>query len=77
MSKAQILEELPKLRPEERNELLDRLHELAEKDLLTGVAISPEEKAFLDREWQEFEKQPENGSSWREVAARIRGKPKT
>ena len=72
MNKAQILEELPKLRPEERDEVLDRLHELAEKDLLAGVGISPEEKIFLDREWAEFEKQPEEGTPWREVAAPIR-----
>lgn len=72
MSKAEILEELPKLQPDERSELLDRLHELAENDLLAGVGISGEEKAFLDREWQDFENHREAGRSWREVAVRLR-----
>lgn len=73
MSKAEILEELPKLRPEERGEVLDRLHQLTEKDLLEGVEISPAEKAILDREWQDFEQNSDVGNSWMDVATRLRG----
>jgi hypothetical protein len=72
VSKAEILEQLPKLRPEERSEVLDRLQELSEEDLLTGSPISTDEMAFLEREWQEYEKNPEAGTQWKELVKKIR-----
>jgi hypothetical protein len=72
MSKAEILQELSKLQPAERGELLERLQELAESDLLAGIGISAEETAFLQREWREFESTREAGCSWSDVAARLR-----
>ncbi|HKW28472.1 MAG TPA: hypothetical protein VJT54_03990 [Verrucomicrobiae bacterium] len=71
MSKAEILAELPKLGAEDRREILDRICEMEERDLLNGGA-TPEEKALLDRELEEYQRNPEAGSSWNEVEARIR-----
>jgi hypothetical protein len=59
MSKAEILTEFPKLHPAERGELL------------AGLGISDEEAAFLEREWRDYEKNPEAGCSWSDVAARL------
>lgn len=71
MSKTEILAELPKLGAEDRREILDRICEMEERDLLNGGA-TPEEKALLDRELEEYRRNPEAGSSWNEVEARIR-----
>ena len=45
MSKAEILQELPKLKPDERQEVLERLWDLEDQDLVNGLGPSPEEKA--------------------------------
>ena len=71
MSKMEILAELPKLELADRREIFDRICELEERDLLTGGATD-EEKALLDRELEEYRLNPEAGSSWPEVDARIR-----
>ncbi len=66
MSKIEILEELSKLTPADRREIAAKLREL-ENGEFTG-----EEKALLDRELAEYEANPEAGSTWDEVEARIR-----
>ena len=71
MSKTEILAELPKLNAADRREIFDRLCEMEERDLLNGVA-TPEERALLDRELEEYPRNPDAGSTWDEVQARIR-----
>jgi len=71
MSKMEILAELPKLELADRREIFDRICEIEERDLLTGGATD-EEKALLDRELAEYRRNPEAGSSWNEVEARLR-----
>ena len=71
MSKLEILAELPKLELADRREIFDRICEMEERDLLTGGATD-EEKALLDRELAEYRQNPEAGSSWEEVKARLR-----
>jgi putative addiction module component (TIGR02574 family) len=71
MSKMEILAELPKLKLADRREIFDRICEMEEHDLLTGGATD-EEKALLDRELEEYWQNPEAGSSWNEVEARLR-----
>ena len=73
MSKAEILKELPALQPADRREIFDRLCDLQERDLLAGQPPTPEEKALLDRELEDYRKNPNAGSSWEEVEARLRG----
>ena len=72
MSKSEILEELPKLRADERREIFERICEMEELALLSGSEPSAEEKAMLDRELEEYRANPEAGSSWGEVEARLR-----
>ncbi len=72
MSKVEILQELPRLRPEERQEIMDRICELEERDLLDGAGPTAAEKALLDRELEDYRKNPDAGSSWEEVEARLR-----
>jgi hypothetical protein len=70
VSKMEILAELPKLDAADRREILDRLCDLEEQSLLNGAA-TPEEKALLDHEAEEYQRNPEAGSSWEEVESRI------
>ena len=72
MSKSEILEELPKLKADERREIFERICEMEELALLNGSEPSAEEKAMLDRELEEHRANPEAGSSWDEVEARLR-----
>ena len=73
MSKTEILEELPKLTPEDRYEIRLRLAELDgdgwldDDDPLTG-----EEKALLAARLAAYEKDPDAGSLWEEVEGRVR-----
>ena len=75
MSKSDILEELPKLGPEERRQIFERLCELQERDLLNGVEPSPDEKAMLDRELEDYQSNPSAGSTWEEVESRLLNRP--
>ena len=72
MSKAQILEELPKLTPSDRSQLFARLAEIHETDLLEGGVPSPAEKHALDEALAEFEHDPAPGQPWRAVFKQLR-----
>ena len=74
MTKDQILEELPKLHPKDRSEVLVRLHELTEHDLLAGLLEaepSSAEKELLDKEWADYSRNRDPGTSWDEVRSRL------
>jgi hypothetical protein len=72
MSKSAILDELSKLGLAERREILERLCEIEEADLLRGAAIDADEKAMLDREFEEYQANPNAGADWKEVEPRLR-----
>lgn len=73
MSKSEILEELPKLSSVELREIRDRIFQLEEEELLSGRAKpSNEEKALLDRELEDYSRDPNAGSSWQEVQSRLK-----
>ena len=71
MSKAEILDELPKLKAEERTQVFERLCELQERDLLQGVGPTAEEKRLLDEALAQFESDGDHGTPWREVLRRL------
>ncbi len=72
MSKLEILQELPKLKPDERREIMDRICELEEDDLVQGHGPSTQEKSLLDRELEDYRKDGNPGSTWEEVEKRLR-----
>ena len=72
MSKAEILKELSKLGLGDRREIFERIGELEDQDLLKGGEPTAEDKALLDRELEGFRQNPQAGSTWDEVEARLR-----
>ena len=76
MSKAEILEELPKLSPEERSQLFARLAELHEADLMSGGEPTLAERQALDEALEEFARDRNPGQPWRDVFRELR-KPRS
>ena len=75
MSKTEILEELPKLTPEEREEIRLRLAELDGKHWLdSDDPLSDKEKALLEDRLDDLEKQPEKSIPWAEAEARLKAR---
>ena len=72
MSKAEILEELPKLSPQERSQLFARLAELHEADLVNVDEPTSVERKMLDEALEEFTKDPNPGKPWRDVFRELR-----
>ena len=73
MSKAEILAELPKLNEVELREIQERIFQLEEEGLLHGRAQpTEEEKLILDRELEDYSKNPHAGSDWKEAQARLK-----
>jgi putative addiction module component (TIGR02574 family) len=73
MSKADILAELPKLTREERNEIRLKLAAIdGEEWQDSSEPLTPSEKAILDARLAAYERDPNAGSSWDEVEARIK-----
>ena len=77
MSKAEILAELARLTPAERQEIRLQLARLdGEQWLDDDDPLTDAEKALLDARLAAYAKDPEAGSSWAEVEARIRSRLK-
>ena len=74
MSAAEIIAELPRLKPEERTEVFARLCELQEQDLIAGATAGPTEaeRKLLDEALAEFEQDGDFGQPWREALREIR-----
>jgi putative addiction module component (TIGR02574 family) len=75
MSKVEILKELPRLTREERKEIRLKLAELDGGSWLDNDdPLTDAEKALLDARLAAYESDPDAGSSWAEVEARIRNR---
>jgi hypothetical protein len=74
MSKTEILAELPKLKADELAEVQAKLDELFGEVRLDGGELSDADKTALDAALADYEKNPDAGSSWPEVKARIQAK---
>ena len=72
MSKAEILEALPGLTPEERNEILLKITEL-DADLWFDHddPLTDEEKALIEARIAAHERNPETAIPWEDVKARL------
>ena len=74
MSKTEILEELPRLTADERNEIRLKLAELDGDDWLdTDDPLTEEEKALLDARLTEMKQHPEKSIPWEQAKKRIEG----
>ena len=76
MSSAEIMAQLPRLKAEERRQLFERLCELQEQDLLSGVGPTPDEKRLLDEALAEFDRDGNPGTPWRDVLQALRAGPR-
>lgn len=75
MSKAEILAELPKLTPAERQEVRLKLARLdGEEWVNASEPLTEAERALLDARLAAYEKDPNVGSSWEEGEARLRAR---
>jgi hypothetical protein len=74
MSKAEILAELPKLTVEELAEIQAKLDQLAGEAWLDRGELTPDDRATLNETLAEYQKNPDAGSPWSEVEARIRSR---
>ena len=72
MSKIEILQELPHLLATDRREILDRLWDLEEGDVLHADEPTADEKALLDEALADYARNPGAGLPWRDVLADIR-----
>ena len=71
MSKSEILQELVKLTPEERNEIRLRLAEIDGEQWLDDGELTDEEKSLIDRRLDECEHNPGSFIPWDEAKSRI------
>lgn len=71
MSKSEILTELPKLTPEERQEVRELLAEIDGTDWLDDGELTDQEKTLLDARIDECERNPDSFIPWNEAKARI------
>lgn len=75
MSKTEILQELPKLTAEDRQEIRQKLNEIDGDEWLDGNdPLTDDEKALLEVRLAAYEREPDRGSSWEEVEARIQSR---
>jgi hypothetical protein len=71
MIKAEILEALHKLGPEERREIRAKLNELDGEEWLDDGELSEHEKAIIEARLDDYDRSPEAGYSWEEAKARV------
>ena len=69
MIKAEILEALPKLNAEERREIRAKLNELESETWFDNGELSEQENAIIEARLDEYDRNPEVGSSWEEAKA--------
>jgi|KBSMisStaDraftv2_1062788.scaffolds.fasta_scaffold1822958_1 hypothetical protein len=74
MSKTEILEELPNLTKQERDEIRLKLTEIDGEFWLDSEELTTDEKALLDSRLAAYLKDSEAGSSWKEIEDRIRAR---
>jgi hypothetical protein len=74
MSKTEILAELPKLKAEELAEVQAKLDELFGDVWLDDGELTDTDKRTLDAALADYRNNPDAGSPWEQVKARIQAK---
>jgi putative addiction module component (TIGR02574 family) len=73
MGKAEILAEIPKLTPEEREEIYLKIVELDSDEWLdTDDPLTDEQKALIEARIEAHEKNPQRAIPWEEFNARLK-----
>ena len=72
MSKAEILEELPKLTPAERAEIVAAARKLDEAEWLDDGELTDEEKRLIKERLDACEQDPTAWIPWEEAKARLK-----
>jgi hypothetical protein len=73
VSKVDILNELPRLSPEERQEVRLRLAELDREDWVDAGDLSDAQKALIEERCREMDANPGSSLSWIEARAQLLG----
>jgi hypothetical protein len=71
MSKKEILEELPKLTPEERQQIRLRLAQLDSDDWLDEGILTEREKAVIEERFRDLEANPQTSIPWEDAKAHL------
>jgi hypothetical protein len=71
MSKSEILSELPKLTPGERQEVRLRLAELDQDEWLDDGTLTDAEKALIEGRFRDLEASPRTSIPWQEAKAQL------
>jgi putative addiction module component (TIGR02574 family) len=72
MSKTDIMSELPKLTPDERQEILNKIWELDGGDWLDSGELTTAERVLIEQRLAEHESNTDAAVPWEEVEARLR-----
>jgi hypothetical protein len=72
MSTEEILAELPNLKTDDLAKIQRKLDEINGEAWLDDGELSDADKAALDAALEDYHKNPDAGSSWEEVEARLR-----
>lgn len=71
MSKAEILAELTRLTPQDREEVRLRLAELDKDDWLDEGTLTDREKALIEERFRDLEASPHSSIPWADAKARL------
>lgn len=74
MSKTEIIAELPHLSPEDLAEVQAKLDELAGETWHPQADLTDSDTSALDAALTEYQKNPDAGSPWDEVKARVQAR---
>ena len=74
MSKTELLAELAKLAPEDREEVRVRLAEMDEDDWIDGGTLTNAEKALIEERFQDLEANPGSSIPWSEAKKQLMAK---
>ena len=74
MSFNELIAELPKLSPEQRDLLRIRLAELAGDEWMDDGELSPEEKRVIEERLAEHERNPEAAIPWEVAEAKLKAR---
>ena len=74
MSFNELLAELPKLSPEQRDLLRIRLAELAGEEWMDADELTPGEKALIEKRLVEHERNPAAAVSWEVMEAKLKAR---